>query len=256
MECLFQLTIVRMCGVVVLVLVCLTATGCSRSTRHQVLNFFFTGVPPLEAQQADPSPNEADMQKAVERSGEKQVSSRKNAAVAGKPASVPAVPQAPRFYSHTVWLEGNCAACHTGSKTFGFQSGGISGRNTGTRAFYSGGGMPGSLKLPKNKLCLVCHTDKSGLRAIRDNLWLHNTTAKGECMACHDAHQGRYPGVLRMEADRLCRSCHPEEKLASLPMHRTGSESCLSCHNPHMGADRRLLTREYQERKTSARREP
>lgn len=115
--------------------------------------------------------------------------------------------------------------------------------------------MPGPLLAGKDKLCSSCHTDKTGLRAIKDQLWLHNPTAKGDCLACHDAHQSKYSGVLHKPADQICLPCHPADKLAGLPMHRQGNEPCLSCHNPHMGKDRRLLKLEYQEVKQPARRE-
>lgn len=244
----------RLLWILLLSAVLLAVCGCSRQTRHQMLTFFFTGVPPLEEAQ----PNQAGAEPKEQRVTTKQVSqvvSGLPAPVSGETAVV-AVPQAPRFYSHQIWLEGNCGACHAGERTFGFQAGGTAVRTQVTRVFNSGGGMPGALKDPKNKLCLTCHTDKTGLRAIKDSLWLHNTTAKGDCLACHDAHQGRYRGILRQPPDQICQTCHPEEKLAAIPMHRSSSQPCLTCHNPHMGKDRRLLTREYQEIKVPSRREP
>lgn len=243
----------RLLWILLLSVVLLAVCGCSRQTRHQVLTFFFTGVPPLDEAQPNQAGAEPKEQRATKQVS--QVVSGLSAPVSGETAVV-AVPQVPRFYSHQVWLEGNCGACHAGERTFGFQAAGTAVRTQVTRVFNSGGGMPGELKDLKNKLCLTCHTDKTGLRAIKDSLWLHNTTAKGNCLACHDAHQGRYRGILRQPPDQICQTCHPEEKLAAIPMHRSASQPCLTCHNPHMGKDRRLLTREYQEIKVPSRREP
>jgi predicted CXXCH cytochrome family protein len=230
--------------------------GCSRQTKHQVLTFFFTGVPPLTEEQ----PNKIDDNRAEHPAKVQQdditATSTAPPPDVKKNVTASAVLQVPRYFSHSVWLEGHCSSCHVGGRSFGFQSGNVSAKNSASKVFYSGGGMPGPLKQPKEKICLTCHTDKTGMRAINDKLWLHNTTAKGECLACHDAHQGRYPGILRLSPDTLCQSCHTEEKIEAVPMHRSGNEPCLSCHNPHMGKDRRLLSRDYHESKVLVPREP
>ncbi|MDD2542587.1 MAG: cytochrome c3 family protein [Desulfuromonadaceae bacterium] len=161
----------------------------------------------------------------------------------------------PQLFSHTVWAAGNCSACHEGDRRFGFQPGGAAKGNAAHKVFYSGGGMPGNLRQPKNKICPACHTDKTGLRAIRDNIWLHNSTAKGDCLACHDAHQSKQRGVLRRPAEQLCQPCHPANRLAAILMHNDTNAPCLSCHNPHMGKDRHLLTHDYREVKSAAKRE-
>jgi predicted CXXCH cytochrome family protein len=109
--------------------------------------------------------------------------------------------------------------------------------------------MPGELKSVADKLCSGCHVDKTALRAISDRLWLHNPTAKGECLACHDPHQSKFSGVLRKPAEQICQSCHSSASLAALPLHPVDGRPCLECHNPHMGRDRILLRKEYQEQK-------
>lgn len=222
-------------------------SGCSPQARHTLLTFFFTGVPPLEG--VEPSAAAASPVIAAE---EQAAPAQQEATVAQAPAPPPKPQQL--YYSHPVWEEGKCAACHQVNKLFSFAPGAAGGKRHTTPVFYAGGGMPGPLLRPKDKLCNECHTDKAGLRAIKENLWIHNTAAKGDCLACHDAHQSRLSGVLRMAADQLCRSCHTEEKIAALPMHYQGDEPCLSCHNPHLGKDRRLLTRDYREVKQTVRR--
>ncbi|MDD2309227.1 MAG: cytochrome c3 family protein [Desulfuromonadaceae bacterium] len=232
----------------------LSLCGCSRQTRHQVLTFFFTGVPALEEKRADPAAV-IDPSRNSEKQGEKAPPKNRKAALPGEKEPLPALPEAPRLHSHPLWAGGNCSICHEGAITFGFQPIGQAKKKAADKVFYSGGGMPGTLRHPKEKICAMCHTDKTGLRAIKDNLWLHNPTARGECLACHDAHQSKHRGTLRKAPEQLCQECHPAEDLAKLPMHNDAKEPCLSCHNPHMGKDRRLLTQEYQEVKQDAKRE-
>lgn len=221
----------------VLVALLLSICGCSQQTRHEVLTFFFTGVPPLE-EVAVPAG-----QTGVASAGSTQQPSSQAA------EKKPQTPPKQQYYSHPVWLDGQCDACHQGKNLFVFQASKAGGTAPGQRVFFSGGGMPGPLKSASDKLCGGCHADKTALRAIRDQLWLHNPTAKGDCLACHDPHQSKFGGVLRKPAQQLCLECHHAASLAALPLHRYGDRPCLDCHNPHMGKDRMLLRQEYQEQK-------
>lgn len=232
----------------------LALCGCSRQTRHQALTFFFTGVPPLEEKGADPA---AVIEKALypEKQAGKTPQENRKAALPGENKPLPALPGVTKLYSHPVWAGGNCSICHEGAITSGFQPVGQAKKTDAHKVFYSGGGMPGKLRHPKEKICTMCHTDKTGLRAIKDNLWLHNTTAKGNCLACHDAHQSKHHGTLRKAPEQLCQECHHAEDLAKISMHNDAKEPCLACHNPHMGKDRSLLTKEYQEVRQGAKRE-
>lgn len=203
-------------------------TGCEPHTRHQVLTFFFTGVPPLEESepvakiQEQPTPPPA---KILEKPG-------------------PAASQT--LFSHPVWAAGTCTPCHESMSTF--STPGV--KKTLTTVFESGGGMPGGkLTLAKNELCTQCHKDKTPKRALADNLWLHNTTAKGDCLTCHDPHQSNNAKTLRQAPAIICLPCHKEGKFLTTPVHQTKDE-CLSCHNPHMGINKNLLTKEYKEVKT------
>ena len=213
-------------------------SGCSPQTRHELLTFFFTGVPPLE------SPKQATDSKTMETT--KGNGRPLQNTVAGKPQQ-----QLPQYFSHPIWLEGNCSACHQGSNQFSFSQTPPASKSSAVRVFFSGGGMPGNLLESKDKLCLSCHTDKTGIRAIKDGLWLHNTTARGDCLACHDPHQSKNRAHLRKPPEAICSSCHPKEKLAGIAAHAS-DKTCLTCHNPHMGKDRRLLSDDFSETKTPA----
>ena len=238
-----------------LVIICILAiSGCSRSSRHQALTFFFTGVPPLEEKQANPAAVISPTGNLGKQAGKTPQEKRK-AVLPGEKEALPALPEAPKLYSHPAWAGGNCSLCHEGSVTLGFQPVGQAKKTAAPKVFYSGGGMPGKLRHPKEKICTKCHTDKTGLRAIKDNLWLHNPTAKGNCLACHDAHQSKHHGTLRKAPEQLCQECHHAEDLAKVPMHNDAKEPCLSCHTPHMGKDRHLLIKEYREIKQDAKRE-
>lgn len=221
-------------------------SGCSPGARHELLTFFFTGVPPLESKQLPTVTESPVAETAKKPAQERHISGALPVAAPPKPKQ--------QFYSHPLWEDGSCAACHQVNKLFSFTPGEVGGKRKTQAVFFAGGGMPGPLVRPKDKLCNECHTDKAGMRAIRDGLWIHNTAAKGDCLACHDAHQSSLGSVLRKPADQLCRSCHPETKLAGIPMHRQEGQPCLSCHNPHLGKDRRLLSSDYREIKQIARR--
>jgi predicted CXXCH cytochrome family protein len=208
----------------IVVILFLTAflTGCEPQARHQVLTFFFTGVPPLDESGAIVDVKEQPP----------------SAKIIEKPA-----PEALKaLFSHPVWAAGTCNPCHESTGTF--STPGV--MRTPATVFKTGGGMPGKLTLPKNELCTQCHKDKTPKRALTDNLWLHNTTAKGDCLACHDPHQSNNEKTLRQAPSILCLPCHKEGRFLATPAHQKGAE-CLSCHNPHMGLDKNLLTKEYKE---------
>ena len=203
----------------------ITLAGCSPPTRHKVLNFFFTGIPPLEEDAV------------IEQSKEQLIS----------PAVSLRRIKAPKetLFSHPVWAAGICDPCHATSSDYSVP--GV--KQKSASVFKTGGGMVGKLTLPKNMLCIQCHKDKTPQRAMAENLWLHNTTAKGDCLACHDPHQSKNRKTLRQPPARLCiTSCHDKGTYIVTPVHQTGDE-CLTCHNPHLGSNRNLLKREYKEMK-------
>ena len=200
-------------------------TGCEPQARHQVLTFFFTGVPPL-----DKSGSIAEVKE--------QPTLPPPAKTLEEPAPAAPLP----LFSHPVWAAGTCNPCHESIGTF--STPGV--KRTPATVFKTGGGKPGKLTLPKNELCTQCHKDKTAKRAMTDNLWLHNTAAKGDCLACHDPHQSNNVKTLRQAPSILCLPCHKEGKFLATPAHQK-REECLSCHNPHMGIDKNLLTKEYKE---------
>ncbi|MGB3211391.1 MAG: cytochrome c3 family protein [Desulforhopalus sp.] len=197
--------------------------GCEPQYRNRALTFFFTGVPPLDE---------------VEQ--KKEISDESSRVATGRSVE-PFFAQT--LYSHPLWVAGACDPCHLTSSTYSIP--GVPKKSVSV--FKTGGGMVGELTLPKNKLCTQCHTDKTPRRALADNLWLHNTTAKGDCLACHDPHQSKNEKTLRQPPAKICTvPCHEKGEYIVTPVHQT-RDPCLSCHNPHMGSNRNLLTKEYKE---------
>ena len=199
--------------------------GCDRHTKHKVLTFFFTGVPPLD-------------------------DGKKAEAEKTEPPEVPTTEQksilAPKRFSHPLWAAGRCDQCHQTSANFSVP--GVKKRMPAV--FQKGMEPPGPLVVPRQELCVRCHTDKSPAKAQQEGLWLHNTQAKGECHKCHDPHQSDHQYLLLETPRLICIPCHKEAemmpKVKDKEAHKKPGE-CLSCHNPHLGKDRNLLTKDYKE---------
>ncbi|MFT5700101.1 MAG: putative CXXCH cytochrome family protein [Desulforhopalus sp.] len=210
--------------IVLFLLLTATLSACEPQARHRMLTFFFTGVPPLEETDSAETISDQPL----------------------PPAAIRATvsDSTDKLFSHPVWQAGVCDPCH--QTTGAFSAPGVGKR---LAVFKQGGGRPADLTLAKNKICTQCHSDKTPQRALSENLWLHNTTAKGDCLVCHDPHQSNNPKTLRLPSGALCVSpCHEQGKFMVTPSHQTEQE-CLSCHNPHMGINENLLTKEYKELK-------
>lgn len=236
---------VRVAGCLVLFALFLVC-GCSPRARHEVLTFFFTGVPPLEEAPALTGHDGTRAgQPLAETAQVDGAAARPDAAGAKAKETLPV--QRQLYYSHPVWLEGDCAVCHETRNLFAFKQDKKKESVQTNKVFWGGGGMPGPLKADRDKLCSGCHSDLTGLRALRDRLWLHNPVAKGQCLACHDPHQSRFKAVVRQPVDQLCHTCHDLSKALISQTHAAFRGPCLSCHNPHMGKDRLLLRADHQE---------
>lgn len=218
--------------ILMLLLLAAVLTGCDPQTQHQTLTFFFTGVPPLD----EPNPDD-----------EIETQLPPPAAIPDKQSTI----ARQTLFSHPIWAAGNCNPCHESTSTYSIP--GVPRKSV--TVFKTGGGMPGNLTRPKKELCIQCHTDKTPMRALTENLWLHNTTAKGDCLACHDPHQSNNEKTLRQPTAILCLPCHEQGKFLITPVHQTEKE-CLACHNPHMGVNKNLLTSEYKEIKKQATQPP
>lgn len=151
-------------------------------------------------------------------------------------------------YSHKPFIERKCGECHKGAAGFITNVFG----NSWDGRFRKGGGKPGPLVLPVRQLCGKCHENLTPEWARKKGLYLHKPAAGGECLKCHDAHQSRYPGVLKEDPEQLCISCHNRDNRIGVPTcmkHNEQAKPCLSCHNAHLGKSEALLKKDYDEEK-------
>ena len=201
--------------------------GCDRNARHDVLTFFFTGVPPLDEGGKAPEKAKAPERKAPEESAKKKR----------------VVVKATR-YSHGPYASGACYLCHETSETGGYR--GLGKKEEAKGAIAKAGIVPGKLVAPLRELCVRCHAAKSPEKARGEGLWVHGPVAAGYCTACHGPHAGPQPHLLVKNANDACRDCHGEGFLVGKALHE-GKTECLACHNAHFGRDGRLLTSEHRE---------
>lgn len=195
--------------------------GCDRHTRHKVLTFFFTGVPPLEEEKQAPEEGK-EVAEAEKVEKKRRLISK----------TIP--------FSHGPYGARLCDGCHETSPIVGSR------RSTRRGAGGIGRARRGILVAPTRELCLECHTLKSAQRAYEEGLWLHGPVAEGSCTMCHSPHESLNPYMLRVKPEEICIGCHSEGYIFNTEVHR-GSRDCLSCHNPHLGEDMFLLEQDYNE---------
>lgn len=197
-------------------------TGCDRGTRHKVLTFFFTGVPPLEEHNR-PKDEAQSGPGGGRQPGEK--------------------PEPPKLYNHPHYASGHCDKCHDVPSNFRL----LGQKKIGGTTFRKGGGSPGKILAPIDALCVGCHQDKSQVRLQGTSWWLHTPAARGECRSCHNAHQSTHPYILLKDRQHICGGCHLKSAVMLRGDHQDPA-ACLECHNPHLGINRCMLKKEYQER--------
>ncbi|MEF9425911.1 MAG: cytochrome c3 family protein [Candidatus Mariimomonas ferrooxydans] len=202
------------------------ATGCDKRTKHKVLTFFFTGVPPLEEGKQDETVENTQVVMAKTKNNKKRIK-----------------PQVSVF-SHGPYGAGQCYLCHDISTSASFKtfpkkkSPGIAGQ---------GRGVPGRLVAPLKELCAECHPQKSAQAAHSKDLWSHGPAANGDCTACHNPHRSAFQYMLlREKTTELCTQCHSSGYILQTEEH-TNDRECISCHNPHMGKNRFLLKKDFNE---------
>ncbi len=149
-------------GIALLGIFIIFTSGCGKYTRHEVLTFFFTGVPPIE--------------------GEKGVQEVKK--IKGK-----IIPET-TYFAHGPYAAGQCYQCHVMSPAFGF-------RKAGGKVVSSfpglGGQVPGLLVTPLKDLCLECHPSKP----VRAAHWSDKApVSEGSCTFCHNPHQSPFRYML------------------------------------------------------------
>lgn len=210
-------------GLVLLGIIIVFITGCDRAARYKVLTFFFTGVPPLDQEIKDESGEVRTIKKAEVK----------------KKRYIPTV-----SYAHGPYAAGQCELCHDASATVGFRK---SGKEEPKGVPQLAQTTPGRLVTPLKELCIECHIDKSKEAEYRKGLWFHGPVANGNCTFCHGPHQSRFQYILLKETTiELCTQCHTSENIIGTEEHK-GEKECTSCHNAHMGINRFLLKKDFNE---------
>lgn len=186
--------------IVVTMLVTLLLGACS----HQVLTFFFTGVPdPNQPVAAIPSTNATETDAVGD--------------IAERPVEIP--PQ--NAFTHGPWANRQCDLCHV-------SSGGVKFNNA------AAGAVSVRLAFDAQEICRGCHND---VRFTNEDpgLWRHGPATNGYCTTCHSPHRSQRPFML-YEADNntLCGRCHQLPTLhKNAPIEIDNGADCASCHDPH-----------------------
>ena len=201
--------------------------GCSQVSRHEMLTFFFTGVP-------EPGTEDA---KEKEAAAKEVVLKKKKRRKVYQPA---------RFFVHGPFGSGQCESCHATTASKPFRTGAARINDTAVSRSSSIGPR---LALPREELCLGCHSEKSPAEAKKNDHWQHAPVAKGRCTACHSPHKSkRQYMLLKANNVELCTQCHSVNDLQITVAHKQDpAADCIACHNPHTGKSPSLLKAEYDE---------
>jgi predicted CXXCH cytochrome family protein len=196
-------------------------SGCDKHTRYKVLTVFFTGVPPIDGSQVVMKKDRARGVKKKQRKKRRRLKSK--------------------VFVHGPKASGECFYCHDTARSQSFRR-------------MKEGGVPDLGKIKPGRLiddlevlCIQCHTSKSAEIQYVQNMWVHGPVSTGNCTACHDYHQTKFNYMLFTDDSRdLCMQCHKEGFMIQSESHKN-KKQCISCHNPHIGADRLLLRKDYDE---------
>lgn len=211
--------------VIALMIFAMTA-GCDKYTKHKILTFFFTGVPPLEEEGTAQVKDETRIPPTDDKKKEKRL------------------PPPIVSFTHGPFGAGQCYQCHETSATVGFRKH-EKGKPEGVPKLEQG--VPGRLATELKTLCIECHTLKSAVLAYSSGLWVHGPVADGDCIVCHSPHRSPSQYMLLKEKSiELCTQCHTKGYMLEIEEHKEEKE-CNLCHNPHLGKDRFLLKKDFNE---------
>jgi predicted CXXCH cytochrome family protein len=197
-------------------------SGCTPKAKHEVLTFFFTGVPDPFAE-----PDEDDEVVAI------KIRKKKRQGFF----------QEPKYFIHGPYAARECGKCHSSELPRQFQFGKanktLRPNRYGPRLAYR-----------PEKLCITCHEDKSDVVARSLGLSVHEPVATGMCVKCHDPHKAtRQYMLMGKNTVELCSiACHDNDGFQDRGTHiASKGKDCLECHNPHVGKTEQLLRADYDE---------
>jgi len=208
------------------------AVGCSTGARYKLKTVIFTGVPPLNEEQAtgEPQPARDPRVVAAERAAKEQ--QRRESFL-------------PQFWQHGPFAAGECGRCHglAQSKSFSGNAAAASGSSTSVNTVSASS----RLTMPKEQLCASCHSQHSSDFAQGRGLQQHPPSADGLCTGCHSPHQSlrRYM-LLKADNIELCSGCHSPDTLTAAHA-ANPQQDCVECHNAHVATSDHLLKSEAGE---------
>lgn len=113
--------------------------------------------------------------------------------------------------------------------------------------------------------CTECHNphggDNSGMlmkgvcnechKSFKDDYkYLHGPAGTESCTTCHASHSTANKFKLESIGQKLCYNCHSEEQVLAAPVHKKiAKTNCTECHNPH-GENNKYFLRSNNELKT------
>lgn len=211
---------------VLLLVLLMTLSACSREVRYKTLTFFFTGVPPLDYK----PPVQVQQQGGADLTAMQRYNLDRLVAASQRP-------QYSGSYTHGPFASNNCEVCHQLQTESGI---GFSGG-----ADDKPGVNPTEFQAPREELCTGCHTSKGAKAVAAAGLRLHGP-AISDCTLCHNHHASPEQYFLDMALDKLCQQCHAAGFIHAAELHADAGP-CLDCHNAHMGKDARMLNDDYHE---------
>ena len=207
------------------------AVGCSIDARYRIKTVIFTGVPPLHEEQAtdEVEPSQDPLATAAEKVAQQQQHRES---------------LLPRYWQHGPFAAGECGRCHSLDQSRSFSVGGAINQAPSSASTVSASSR---LTMPKQKLCITCHTQHSTAFAQDSGLLQHPPSATGLCTNCHSPHQSlrRYM-LLKADNKELCSGCHTPMTLSAVHAENP-QQDCVECHNAHVGVSKPLLRSDAEE---------
>jgi predicted CXXCH cytochrome family protein len=92
------------------------------------------------------------------------------------------------------------------------------------------------------QVCGTCHSDIMEIGRLQHG---HAPVAQGDCVSCHEPHQGKNDNLLKHKGGELCGTCHGDvlSRINSGDAHAPAAMGlCLTCHTSH-GSEFEGMTR-------------
>lgn len=204
-------------------------SGCDKYTQYKALTFFFTGVP---------HPDERDELALMD----DQQSVRRDKAQRGKKDQ-----STVKVYMHGPFAANQCFLCHETEATVAIGKSRVNKKKSGATSKRFERTLPGRLVAPLREICIECHVTKSMKSAYSRDLWIHGPVSAGTCTICHSPHSSRHRFMLLYgSSSEMCTRCHGKGFITETEYHLK-DEECTNCHNAHLGKDRFLLKKDFDE---------